>query len=56
MLNIFFHSTSSQAQRNELINAVSPYQHPSLNLFLYGDVSLSQEINSFILKKFTNTL
>ena len=32
----------------ELINAVSPYQQPSLNLFLFGDLSLSQEINKMI--------
>ena len=46
--HFFFHCTFYQAQRNELINAVSPYQQPSLNLFLFGDLSLSQEINKMI--------
>ena len=46
--HFFFHCTFYQAQRNELINAVSPYQFPLLNLFLYGDLTLSQEINRTI--------
>ncbi|MEW8546021.1 MAG: reverse transcriptase domain-containing protein, partial [Candidatus Thiodiazotropha sp.] len=46
--HFFFHCTFYQAQRNELLNAVSPYQYPTLNLFLYGDLSLSQEINKTI--------
>ena len=44
--HFFFHCTSYQEQRNELINAVSPYQQPSLKLFLYADLSLSYETNT----------
>ena len=40
-----------QAQRNELINAISPYQYHSLNLFLYGDLSMPQDVNSMIFQK-----
>ena len=49
--HFFFHCTKYQAQRNELINAISPYQYPSLNLFLYGDLSMPQDINSIIFEK-----
>ena len=37
-----------QTQRNEIINAITPYQYPSLNLFLYGDLSMPQDVNSII--------
>ena len=46
--HFFFHCTFYQEQRNELMNAVSPYQQPSLKLFLYGDLSLSYETNTLI--------
>ena len=49
--HIFFHCTINQAQRNELINAISPYQYPSLYLFLYGDLSMPQDVNSMIFEK-----
>ena len=49
--HFFFHCTMYQAQRNELINAISPYQYPSLNLFLYGDLSMPQDVNSMIFEK-----
>ena len=48
--HFFFHCTFYQAQRNELMNAISPYQQRCLNLFLFGDLSLSQEINKIILE------
>ena len=44
----FFHCSFYQAQRNELINAISLYKSPSLKLFLCGDLSLSLEINKLI--------
>ena len=46
--HFFFYCTFYQARRNELINAVTPYQFSSHNLFLYGDLTLSQEINRTI--------
>ena len=49
--HFFFHCTKYLAQRNELINAISPYQYPSLNLFLYGDLSMPQDVNSIIFEK-----
>ena len=49
--HFFFHCSFYQAQRNELINAISPYKQPSLKLFLYGDLSLSLEINKSIFEK-----
>ena len=49
--HFFFHCTKYQAQRNKLINAISPYQYPSLNLFLYGDLSMPQDVNSIIFEK-----
>ena len=49
--HFFFHCTKYQAQRNELINAISPYQYPSLNLFLYGDLSMPQDVNSIRFEK-----
>ena len=49
--HFIFHCSFYQAQRNELINVISPYKHPSLKLFLYGDLSLSLEINKLIFEK-----
>ena len=43
MLNTFF-----QEQRNELLNAVLQFQTPSLSLLLFGDISVSLEINKTI--------
>ena len=48
MLNTFFHCPYFQDQRNELLNAVLQFQTPSLSLLLYGDISLSLEINKTI--------
>ena len=52
--HFFFHCTIYQAERNELINAISPYQYPSLNLFLYGDLSMPHGVNSMIFEKVYN--
>lgn len=49
--HFFFHCSFNQAQRIVLLNAVSQYQYPTLNLFLYGDLSLSPDINSLIFDK-----
>ena len=49
--HFFFHCSIYQAQRIVLLNAVSQYQYPTLNLFLYGDLSLSPDINSLIFEK-----
>ena len=43
--HFFFHCTHYQTQRTVLLNAVSAYQTPSLNVLLYGDISLSLETN-----------
>ncbi|MES9994044.1 MAG: reverse transcriptase family protein [Candidatus Thiodiazotropha sp.] len=43
--HFFFHCGYFQNQRNLLLNAISAYQTPSLNLLLYGDMSLSLETN-----------
>lgn len=47
----FFHCGYYQLQRNQLLNAVSTYIAPSLNLFLFGDLSLSLEVNTFIFEQ-----
>ena len=44
----FCHCQFCQVQRNKLLNAIMPYQNPSLSLFLYGNSSLSRAINSCI--------
>ena len=49
--HFFFHCSFYQAQRNELINAISPYKQHSLKLCLYGDLSLSLEIYKLIFEK-----
>ena len=46
--HFFFHCRYYEAQRTELINVVSLYLNPSLNLLLYGDSSLSNEVNKII--------
>lgn len=46
--HFFFHCSTYHVQRNQLINAVSMYKAPSLELLLYGDVNLSQETNKNI--------
>ena len=45
-----------QDQRNELLNAVLQFQTPSLRGLLYGDISLSLELNKTILKMFKGLL
>ena len=47
MFNIIFFSLSVLSG-NKLFNTIMPYQTPSLNLFLYGNSSLSRAINSCI--------
>ena len=37
-----------QDQRDELLSVVTPYQVPTVNLFLYGDKTLSQYTNTII--------
>lgn len=46
--HFFFHCRFYQAQRNVLLNSISIYQTPSLDLILYGDNALSLEINQRI--------
>ena len=46
--HFFFHCPYFQDQRNELLNAVLQFQTPSLSLLLFGDISLSLEINKTI--------
>ena len=53
LANLLMHNCAraKHAQRNDLMNAISPYKRPSLKLFLYGDLSLSLEINKLIFEK-----
>ena len=44
----FFHCSNFIQQRIELINEISRYCHPSLNLILYGDLTFSFETNVLI--------
>ena len=46
--HFFFHCRYYNIQRNELFDAVTMYKAPSLDLFLYGDSSLSLEVNTYI--------
>ena len=46
--HFFFHCRHYTVQRNALLNAVSTYIVPSLKCILYGDPSLSLELNSNI--------
>ena len=43
--HFFFHCGNYQLHRTVLLDAVSQYQKPSLNLLLYGDNALSPEID-----------
>ena len=47
----FFHCRKYQVQRTKLMNIVSQYQTPSLSILLYGNNSLSYEINTIIFEK-----
>ena len=47
----FFHCRKYQVQRTELMNIVSQYLTPSLSILLYGNNSLSYEINTIIFEK-----
>ena len=49
--HFFFHCGNYQIHRTVLLDAVSRYQNPSLNLLLYGDKALSPEINTRISEK-----
>ena len=44
----FFHCRYYNIQRNELFDAVTMHKAPSLDLFLFGDSSLSLEVNTYI--------
>ncbi|MCG7879453.1 MAG: reverse transcriptase domain-containing protein [Candidatus Thiodiazotropha taylori] len=46
----FFHCRQYQRQRTEFLNEIARYATPTLSLFLYGDPSLSYEINATIFK------
>ena len=46
--HFFFHCPYYQAPRYDLLNAVSQYQTPTLSILLYGDTTLSNEINRSI--------
>ena len=43
--HFFFHCITYHQQRIELLNTIAQYMNPSLHLLLYGDPSLSLEIN-----------
>ena len=43
--HFFFHCRMYRLQRTELLNTVGQYMNPSLQLLLYGDPSLTLEIN-----------
>ena len=49
--HFFFHCRNYQLHRNVLLEAVSQYHNPSLNILLYGDKALSPEINTTIFEK-----
>ena len=44
----FLYCRYHQAQRDELISVITPYQVPTTNLFLYGDENLSEQTNTNI--------
>lgn len=46
--HFFFHCPYYQPHRNLLLNVVSTYHNPTLDLFLYGESSLSYDINVII--------
>ena len=43
--HFFFHCPYYQQQRNALLNVVSTYHRPALDLLLYGESSLSYDVN-----------
>ncbi|MCG8049353.1 MAG: reverse transcriptase domain-containing protein [Candidatus Thiodiazotropha endolucinida] len=47
----FFHCRNYQRQRTELLNGISEYCTPTLNLLLYGDNTFTIETNIFIIQK-----
>lgn len=49
--HFFFHCRRYQFQRLELLNSISQYHIPSLQLLLYGDSSLSYETNKNIFER-----
>ena len=46
--HFFFHCPYYQQQRNALLNVVSTYHRPTLDLLLYGESSLSYDVNMVI--------
>ena len=46
--HFFLYCRYHQAQRDELISVITPYQVPTTNLFLYGDENLSEQTNKLI--------
>lgn len=44
----FLYCKYYQDQRDELLSVVTPYHIPTVNLFLYGDKTLSQHTNTII--------
>ena len=46
--HFFFHCPYYQQQRNALLNVVSTYDRPTLDLLLYGESSLSYDVNMII--------
>ena len=46
--HFFLYCRYHQAQRDELISVITPYQVPTTNLFLYGDENLSEHTNKLI--------
>ena len=46
--HFFFHCPYYQQHRNALLNVVSTYHRPTLDLLLYGESSLSYDINMII--------
>ena len=46
--SIFLYCRYHQAQRDELISVITPYQVPTTSLFLYGDENLSEQTNTLI--------
>ena len=49
--HFFFHCGNYQFHRTVLLDAISQYQNPSLNLLLCGDKALSPKINTTIFEK-----
>ena len=49
--HVFFHCRNYNNQRTDLLNAVSRYKTPILNLLLYGDSSLPLDISLTIFEK-----